>query len=154
MDNQFKITSAEPSTTKVKALTARSKSFLNHLAAGRPTLEAYALAGYKGEAHAAYQLRSDLKVHLANLLEAGGFSRERLASEINNLTALPLDPSIKNVNFKQKLDVLRLMEKALPKPLSSESKPKITPVKFNFHTTEQPKLESIETVVEEDEEQA
>jgi len=140
-------------TKKVKALTARSKSFLNHLAAGRPTLEAYALAGYKGDAHAAYQLRSDLKQHLARLLEEGGFSREHLALEITKLNTMPLDPSIQNVNFKQKLDVLRLMEKALPKPASTTSGKPITPVRLNFHTTELPKLESIETTAEESEDQ-
>lgn len=142
---------SESTNKKPKALTARSKSFLNHLAAGRPTLEAYALAGYKGEAHAAYQLRSDLKQHLARLLEEGGFSREHLASEINKLNTMPLDPSIKNVNFKQKLDVLRLMEKALPKPTSPMAGHKITPVRLNFHSNEQPKLQSIDAVAEESE---
>lgn len=110
-----------------KPLTAKNKAFLQHLASGRPTLEAYNLAGYKGNNHAAYQLRSDLKQQLAVLLEQGGFSREQLAVEVNRLNELPLDPSIKNVNFKQKLDVLRLMEKALPKPMAQGDRPKITP---------------------------
>ncbi len=135
---------------KEKALTARNKSFLNHLAAGRPTLEAYNLAGYKGDTHAAYQLRSDLKMYLARLLEEGGFSREHLASEITKLNTMPLDPSIKNVNFKQKLDVLRLMEKALPKPTSSMTGQKITPVRLNFHTTEPITLDSVETTAEQE----
>lgn len=111
----------------VKALTAKNRAFLQHLAAGRPTLEAYSLAGYKGESHAAYQLRSDLKSHLALLLEQGGFSREQLGVEINKLNALPLDENLKNVNFKQKLDILRLMDKALPKVIEGGSKPKVTP---------------------------
>ena len=110
-----------------RALTPKNKAFLQHLASGRPTLEAYSLAGYKGEPHAAYQLRSDLKVQLGALLEQGGFSREQLAVEVNRLNELPLDPSVKNVNFKQKLDLLRLMEKAVPKPVSMGDKPKITP---------------------------
>jgi hypothetical protein len=149
MEQSKEITSAP----KNKALTARSQSFLNHLAAGRPTLEAYSLAGYKGNAHAAYQLRSDLKQHLARLLEDGGFSREHLALEINKLNTMPLDPSIKNVNFKQKLDVLRLMEKALPKPASTMSGKQITPVRLNFLTTEPVKIESVETTAEESEPQ-
>jgi hypothetical protein len=112
---------------EAKVLTPKNKAFLQHLAAGRPTLEAYALAGYKGEPHAAYQLRSELKAHLAVLLEQGGFSREQLAVEVNRLNELPLDPSIKNVNFKQKLDILRLMEKALPKPTFDSKTVQITP---------------------------
>lgn len=112
---------------KPKGLTAKNKSFLQHLAAGRPTIEAYKLAGYQGDNHAAYQLRSDLKQHLQVLLEQGGFSREQLGLEIKRLNELPLDPTIQNVNFKQKLDVLRLMEKAIPKEIGNGSKPVITP---------------------------
>lgn len=116
-----------PATSQARPLTEKNKRFLQHLADGRPTLEAYKLAGYKGEAHAAYELRSALKPHLASLLEAGGWSREQLASEVRKLNELPLDPSIKNVNFKQKLDILRLMDKALPKEIPLKDKPKITP---------------------------
>ena len=119
--------SLAPASPKPRELTAKNKSFIRHLADGRPTLEAYKLAGYKGDAHAAYQLRSELKVHLGQLLEAGGWSREQLASEVRRLNELPLDPSIKNVNFKQKLDVLRLMDKALPKEMPKGEKPKISP---------------------------
>jgi hypothetical protein len=124
-----------------KPLTPKNKAFLQHLAAGRPTLEAYSLAGYKGEAHAAYQLRSELKAHLAILLEQGGFSRESLAAEVNKLNAIPLDPSIKNVNFKQKLDILRLMEKALPKPIENRINVKITPFTLVGIRKEAPKEE-------------
>lgn len=121
---------------QVKALTTKNKAFLQHLADGRPTLEAYKLAGYKGEAHAAYQLRSDLKAHLALLLENGGWSRETLASEVKKLNELPLDPNITNVNFKQKLDILRLMDKALPKEISKADKPKITPFVIGINNAE------------------
>jgi hypothetical protein len=146
------LVNATPS--KVRALTPRAKAFLQHIADGRPTLEAYKLAGYKGENHAAYQLRCELKQHLATLLEQGGFSREQLAVEMNRLNTLPLDPAIKNVNFKQKMDVLRLMEKALPKSLTPSEKPNITPVRLTFHSPNEPKLKSIdaEVVNETDEE--
>lgn len=110
-----------------RQLTAKNKQFLQHLASGRPTLEAYRLAGYTGDNHAAYQLRSDLKQQLAFLLEQGGFSREQLGVEINRLNELPLDPDIKNVNFRQKLDILRLMEKATAKSQIQGEKPKVTP---------------------------
>lgn len=120
-----------------RPLTVKNKAFLQHLAAGRPTLEAYHLAGYKGNNHAAYQLRSDLKQQLALLLEQGGFNREQLAVEINKLNELPLDPSIKNVNFKQKMDILRLMDKALPKPMQQGDRPKITPFVVAINKPEQ-----------------
>ena len=117
---------------KPRELTTKNKAFLQHLAAGRPTLEAYSLAGYKGEPHAAYELRYQLKAHLAQLLEQGGFSRDTLAIEVNKLMALPLNEEVKNVNFKQKLDLLRFMDKALPKEING-SKPQITPFKLNMN---------------------
>lgn len=115
-----------------RQLTTKNKSFLQHLANGRPTLEAYKLAGYNGEPHAAYELRYQLKAHLATLLEQGGFSRETVAIEVNKLMALPLSEEIKNVNFKQKLDLLRFMDKALPKEISG-ARPSITPFKLNMN---------------------
>lgn len=130
-----------------RPLTAKSRSFLTHLAAGRPTLEAYALAGYKGEAHAAYQLRSDLKCHLMKLLEQGGWSREQVAVETNKLMALPLDPEVKNVNFKQKLDLLKFMDKALESGNKGNgNKPSITPVRITFGGSK-PIVESVEAEV-------
>lgn len=127
MEQDKSIIAGLPSKTEQRQLTAKNRAFLQHLASGRPTIEAYHLAGYKGEVHAAYQLRSDLKQQLALLLEQGGFSREQLGIEINRLNELPLDPTIKNVNFKQKLDILRLMERATTKTLIAGDRPKITP---------------------------
>jgi len=121
-----------PSKKPERQLTAKNKAFLQHLAAGRPTLEAYKLAGYQGEPHAAYELRYQLKHHLATLLEQGGFSRETMAIEVNKLMALPLNPEIANVNFKQKLDLLRFMDKALPKEIVG-ARPNITPFKLNMN---------------------
>lgn len=129
-----------------RPLTPKNKAFLQHLAAGRPTLEAYSLAGYKGEAHAAYQLRSDLKEHLQGLLEQGGWSREQIAVESNRLLALPLDPSVQNVNFKQKLDLLKFMDKALSAGKVGEAKPRITPVHFTFGGSK-PTVEAIDAEV-------
>jgi len=134
---------------KVKPLTAKNRAFLQHLADGRPTLEAYSLAGYNGEPHAAYQLRSDLKAHLQYLLENGGFNREQLGAEIKRLNELPLDPNIRNVNFKQKLDILRLMEKALPKLMASEGKPKITPFIIGINNPESVTIHEAEPPVAE-----
>lgn len=133
---------------KVKPLTSKNKAFLQHLADGRPTLEAYKLAGYNGESHAAYQLRSDLKTHLQYLLENGGFNREQLGAEIKRLNELPLDPGLKNVNFKQKLDILRLMEKALPKLQPSEVKPKITPFIIGINNPDSVVIHEAQTPME------
>lgn len=140
MDNQdnrlIPMSNEKRPPNKVKPLTAKNRAFLQHLADGRPTLESYRLAGYQGESHAAYQLRSDLKTHLQYLLENGGFNREQLGAEIKRLNELPLDPGIRNVNFRQKLDILRLMEKALPKLQATEAKPTITPFIIGINNPE------------------
>lgn len=127
----------EKTLKEPRPLTAKNRSFLQHLAAGKPTLEAYALAGYKGDNHAAYQLRSDLKEHLQLLLEQGGWSREQIAVEANKLMALPLNPDVKNVNFKQKLDLLKFMDKALSAGKGSNEKPRITPIVIGINKPQQ-----------------
>jgi hypothetical protein len=119
-----------PVVKKQPALTKRNKSFLMHLANGRPTLEAYKLAGFKGEPHAAYELRSKLRSVLGHMLEARGIDRQDLMIQAKQLADLPLDPQIQSVTIKQKVDILRLYDKILAGV--DEAKPVISPVNFNF----------------------
>src|SRR5216684_5765687 len=56
-------------------LTMRNRSFLEHLLAGKTTVEAYRLAGYTGKSDAPYQLRLRLKEELKQALEGEGFDR-------------------------------------------------------------------------------
>lgn len=115
---------------KEPTLTKRNRSFLNHLAAGRPTLEAYRLAGFKGEPHAAYELRSKLRMVLAQMLEARGIDRADLMVQAKTLVDLPLDPQIQSVTVKQKVDILRLYDKILGSVEGGQ--PQITPIALNF----------------------
>lgn len=126
MENQSNL----PAVKKQPVLTKRNKSFLMHLANGRPTLEAYKLAGFKGEPHAAYELRSKLRSVLGSMLEARGIDRQDLMIQAKQLADLPLDPQISSVTIKQKVDILRLYDKILAGV--DEAKPVISPVNFNF----------------------
>lgn len=74
-----------------KALTARNRIFLDKLSDGVPPVDAYRLAGYTGSPHTAYELKRQLKAELREMLEAKGFTLEGLASEILNLSRLPVD---------------------------------------------------------------
>lgn len=113
---------------KTKKLTAKDHRFLQLLAEGKTTLEAYYEAGFKGKAHAAYQLRSYLKEEMLAILEGQGFSKEGLVSELNKLNSLTLAQS--TINVKEKLDILKTLAKLLPQD-RTEEKPRITAIVIN-----------------------
>lgn len=108
-------------TSSNNGLTVKNRLFLEHLANGSAVVEAYKQAGYKGSYHAAYELKSQLKGELVKVLEAKGFSREGLASEILKLNQLPLaDVYKQGINLNQKLSILKLLNSALPKEDTSK----------------------------------
>lgn len=97
-------------------ITPRNRVFLEYLSSGLSTFDAYRKAGYKGNYHAAYELKSQLKSALLMVLEAKGFSREGLAAEILKLNQLPLnDMYASGINLDQKLKILKLLNASLPK---------------------------------------
>lgn len=93
-----------------KELSDRNRVFLDKLADGVPTVDAYRLAGYTGSPHTAYELKRQLKQELRNVLEARGYSMEGLASEILNLTKLPVDLTKypNGIPLSQKIQILKL----------------------------------------------
>lgn len=110
-------------------LTLRNQSFLNHLIAGKTTLEAYRLAGYKGNVHAAYQLRSQLKEQLKVALEAEGLDRNGLKIRIKQMLEMGLDPEVKTLSPKMYLETLRFADKLMEH--EHESDIKISPFLIN-----------------------
>lgn len=110
-------------------LTLKNQSFLNHLLAGKSTIDAYRLAGYKGNGHAAYQLRSQLKEQLKSLLEAEGLDRNGLKIKVKRMLELGLNPEITSLSPKMYLDVLRFADKLMEH--ENESDIKISPFLIN-----------------------
>ena len=103
--------SNELSTPK---LTTRARLFLELLSQGKDILLAYREAGYKGSSHAAYELKSSLKLDYAQLLNSKGFDIESLSQQILSLSQLPLSEIYKQgVNLDQKLKILQLHAKVL-----------------------------------------
>lgn len=102
----------EPSRNRIgrKALSARNKIFLDKLADGVPVIDAYRLAGYTGGNHTAYELKRQLRGELKEVLEARGFTMEGVASELLNLSKLPVDLTKypNGIPLGQKLQILRL----------------------------------------------
>lgn len=121
-----------------KRLTPRNRIFIELICDGVPIVEAHKKAGYSGKAGAAYELKSSLKYEIAKALEARGFSREGLATEILKLSQLPLSDVYKSgISFNQKLALLRLLNSALPK----EEEKKINNLTvLNFSKTDDGKL--------------
>jgi hypothetical protein len=103
-----------------KALSARNRVFLDKLSDGINVVDAYRLAGYKGNSnHAAYELRRQLKQELRDVLEAKGFTMEGVASEILALSKLPVNPTqIKDgISLNQKIQILKLFSQTLQNQL-------------------------------------
>lgn len=119
----------EPKGLKApRELTAKNRLFLQLLTEGKSTLQAYKEAGYKGNDHAAYQLRSDLKEELIKVLEGQGVDRAGLMLSLRNLISLPsIEEQIGRVQAKTKLQALGLLFKMVEaaKPSAGEQ-PRIT----------------------------
>ena len=94
-----------------RALTKKNRAFLELLCAGKGTLEAYHLAGYKGTANAAYVLRHQLKNELSELLELEGIDRTGLKIKAKQLLDLGLPEDLKHLSPKMYLETLRFLEK-------------------------------------------
>jgi len=98
-----------------KALSSRNKVFLDKLADGVPVVDAYRLAGYTGGNHTAYELRRQLRQELREVLEARGFTIEGVASEILNLTRLPVDLTKypNGIPLDKKIQLLKLFAQTI-----------------------------------------
>ena len=110
---------------RASKLTNKNRSFLEHLMAGKSTLEAYRLAGYNGKGDAPYQLRLRLKEQLKNLLESEGLDRNGLKIKVKRMLELGLDPEVRHLSPKMYLETLRFVDKLLEK--EAESSPVISP---------------------------
>ena len=111
-----------------KALTAQNKIFLDKLADGVPCVDAYRLAGYTGSNHTAYEMRRQLKAELRAVLEARGFTIEGVASEILNLSKLPVDLTKypNGIPLNQKLQILRLFAQTVKEDQPKQAAPNVT----------------------------
>jgi len=133
-------------------LTPKNRVFLELLSQGKTTLEAYRLAGYQGEDHAAYELKSKLSKDFEAYLTAKGLSRGDLMLAVKELIDLPiLNPGYKSLKDHMKL--LTMWLKMLP--AEGNSKPNITAFVINNHNAVKPSSSAreasnvVDTTVEE-----
>lgn len=119
-------------------LTKQARCFLELLISGKSTIEAYALAGYKGKTtQCAYNLRYQLRDQMYEMMEKMGLDRTGVLLEMKKLVEMPLDAD--KVNVDQKLQILKFLAK-----LQGEKEiehPKITPFLINVNNAESVNIE-------------
>ncbi len=118
---------------RTPGLTKQARCFLELLISGKSTIEAYALAGYKGKTtQCAYNLRYQLRDQMYEMMEKMGLDKTGVLLEMRKLMDLPLVQQ--EVNVDQKLQILKFLAKLQgEKELQS---PKITPFLINVNNAE------------------
>lgn len=111
-------------------LTSKNRCFLEFLSQGKNTLEAYKLAGYQGDDHAAYELKSKLSKDFEAYLTAKGLSRADLMLAVKKLIDLPI-VNDEHKTMKDQMKLLTMWLKMLP--TESNNKPSITAFVINNH---------------------
>lgn len=117
-------------------LTPKNRVFLELLSQGKSTLEAYKLAGYQGEDHAAYELKSKLSKDFEAYLTAKGMSRGDLMLAVKELIDTPLHP-LAGKGIKDQIKLLTLWLKMLPN--EQTNRPAITAFVINNHNASVPR---------------
>ena len=102
---------AENQELEVPAYTAKNVMFCRLILEGHPTVEAHKMAGYKGDPHAAYELRSKLRGLLRVEAEKRGISMEGVAADLAQLDNLPVNAS--HVGVTEKLAIINAKRKFL-----------------------------------------
>lgn len=102
--------------TMNKKLSPKQMRFLHGLAEGKNITTAYKDAGYNGETiQSAYALKQKLSNRLYEEISGRGFNSEKLAAEIVKFLNIPVNVPEKGMTLNERLKILRLMDKVLPK---------------------------------------
>lgn len=90
-------------------LTEGNWKFIKHLREGFKVKEAYIMAGYESrDENAPYQLYHRLKRRIAEIIEADGFDKVRLAQDFEKVLSLPLARDKQEVTLTEWLKLRRL----------------------------------------------
>jgi hypothetical protein len=105
-------------------LSKKARQFVSLILAGKTTVEAHKLAGYTGDPHAAYEMRSKLRGFIRSEADRRGISLEGVAVNLAALDALPLNAT--QVTVKEKLAIIRetreLLAQEAPPPKANDFK--------------------------------
>lgn len=128
---------AQPTVPILEALNPKQRLFLSLVLEGKKTPEAYRQAGYEGDDHAAYTLKTRLNKALAALAEARGMTRADLMVQIQNMMEMPLirvtsfgqAVPVDGITVDQWIKMAHLKEKILP---DRKERPNITAIQINL----------------------
>lgn len=127
--NDKSITSSESTHLEAK-LTPKNRVFLELLSQGVDTVTAHKQAGYEGDSHAAYELKSKLSKDFEAYLTAKGMSRADLMLAVKGLIDQPI-AGLQIKTMKDHMKLLGMWLKMLPQ--EGTSKPSITAFVINNH---------------------
>ena len=132
---QSPIVPIDTADTKVEKLernlTDKNILFLHHIKNGKGTVDAYEAAGYKGNAHSAYELRSYLKAEISKMLDGEGIgSKEGMLLKLKKLQELPLNQT--TISVKEATELLKFEARLQPKEVT-ETRRAITPIVININ---------------------
>lgn len=127
----------QPTVPILEALNPKQRLFLSLVLEGKKTPEAYKLAGYEGDDHAAYTLKTRLNKALSALAEARGMTRADLMVQVQNMMELPLirvdsggrAQPVDGITVDQWIKMAHLKEKILP---DRKERPNITAIQINL----------------------
>lgn len=131
----------------VEALNPKQCKFLTLFLAGHKVYDAYKLAGYEGDSHAAYILKGRLNKELEVLAASKGCSKADLMASIATLNDLPVvdknGQPVSGINMTHKLKLLALQQKTLDS--NKAEMPKITAIQINNYPGDAEKTTVVET---------
>lgn len=121
----------------LEALNPKQRLFLSLIMEGNKTVDAYVKAGYKGDEHAAYTLKTRLNKALQALAEARGMTRADLMVQVQHIMELPLirvdsqghSQPADGITIDQWIKLAIFKEKLVP---DAKARPNITAVQINF----------------------
>lgn len=141
----------------LEELNAKNKLFLLHMLEGKNVKDAHKLAGYSGDAHAAYMLKARLKDEYELLVqEASGNTKADLMQKLGWAASLPVvDKFGQNVTGISMANYLKaLKQQADLMAANKETKPKLTMIQINrFKINQDGQTESGEAKLDSVEEQ-
>lgn len=146
----------ELQVSDLEKLTPQNKLFLTYILDGKSTVEAYTLAGYEGDNHAAYTMRTRLNKALEVIAEAKGVDKAGLLVKIGSLLEKPLvfrdqrgmEHEVKGLTVNEHLKALSIQKDLILKGGQS-GKSKITAIQINRYEEGKAKVTEAEVIVQE-----
>lgn len=130
------------------SLTPQKRLFLSLLLEGKKAPEAHKLAGYDGNAHAAYVLKGRLDKELTELAAAKNMAKADLMIKLGNALELPIvdkqGQPLAGLSMNQFIRLAAVAQKVIGN--EAMDKPKVTMVQINRFNKANEKIEETQVI--------